>query len=156
MLLFYLNARLAQAIGQPVLINFFQMAMLQVAMQGERGFPNLVTELEYFFLSFHNFAPFVPFCGNVFCFYCLIHSTISFAMSSGDLSFTILVSRSCFGSATLAKFKPSPASFTGLAFCNAGITVRMLTMPTCGLFLGSGKLPVAQPSNAGAPAHFDT
>src|SRR5208282_2639262 len=122
-------------------------------MQGERSFSNLVTELEDFFCGFH-FCAFCAFLRQ--SFYFLIHSTISFAMSSGDLSFTICVSRSCFGNATLAKLKPSPASFTGLAFCNAGITVRMLTMPTCGLFFGSGKLPVAQPSNAGAPAHFET
>ena len=39
------------------------------------------------------------FRGNHF----LIHSTISFAMSSGDLSLTILVARSCLGSVTLTK-----------------------------------------------------
>ena len=29
-------------------------------------------------------------------------------------------------------------------------------MPTCGLFFGSGRLPVAQPSTAGAPAQVET
>src|SRR5579859_2073188 len=111
-----------------------------------------LTEFGRILPQFHIFAPFVPFCGN---FYFLIHSTISFAISSGDLSFTILVSLNCFGSETLAKLKSSPASFTALAFWSAGITVRMLTIPTCGLFFGSGKLPVAQPSKAGSPAHFE-
>src|ERR1019366_7206251 len=124
-------------------------------MQGERGFTNLITELEYFFLSFHILCLLCLFAAMFYVLF-FIHSTISLATSSGDLSFTICVSRNCFGSATLAKLKPSPVNFTGLAFCSAGITVRMLTMPTCGLFFGSGKLPVAQPSNASAPAHLET
>src|SRR5208283_3252568 len=128
------------------------MSVPEVTMQCKGCFANLITDLEDFVLCFHStFVPSVPFCGNYF----FIHSTISFAMSSGDLSFTILVSRNCFGSETLAKLNPSPASFTGLAFCSAGITVRILIMPTCGLFLGSGRLPVAQPSRAGAPVHFE-
>src|ERR1017187_7215078 len=36
------------------------------------------------------------------------------------------------------------------------MTVRMLAMPTWGLLRGSGRLPVAQPSTAGGPAHTDT
>ena len=76
-------------------------------------------------------------------------------MASGDLSLTILVARSCFGGVTLAKLRPSPASFTGLALCKAGMAVRMLAMPIWGLFFGSGRLPVAHPSSAGGPAHLD-
>ena len=49
-------------------------------------------------------------------FHFRIHSTISRAISSTELSLTILVSRSCFGSETLANARPSPVSFTGLAF----------------------------------------
>ena len=66
------------------------------------------------------------------------------------------MSRICLGSATLANVTPSAATFTGLAFCNAGITVRMFIMPTCGLFFGSGRLPVAQPSTAGGAAQRET
>lgn len=77
-------------------------------------------------------------------------------MSSTGASLTIRVSRSCFGNVTLLKEIPSAATFTALAFCNAGITVRMFTIPTCGLFLGSGRFPVAQPSKAGGPAHRET
>jgi hypothetical protein len=43
-----------------------------------------------------------------------------------------------------------------LARCSAGITVRMLAMPTCGLLRGSGRLPVAHPSTAGGAVQTDT
>ena len=36
-------------------------------------------------------------------------------MSSGDLSFTILVSRNCLGNETLAKVRPSAGILVGLA-----------------------------------------
>src|ERR1035438_4151132 len=94
---------------------------------------------------------FAPFRGHHF----LIHSTISWAMSAADLSLTILVSRSCLGRVTLANVSPSLASFVGLAFCSAGMTVRILAIPICGLFFGSGRFPVAHPNNAGGPAHLD-
>src|ERR1035437_8756186 len=105
-------------------------------------------------LAHHSSTPILQHSG--FPIHFLIHSTISRAMSSGDLFFTTLVSRLCFGSDTLAKDRPSAASLEGLAFWSAGITVRMLTIPTCGLFLGSGRLPVAQPSRAGGPAQRET
>src|ERR1035437_97026 len=105
-------------------------------------------------LAHHSSAPILQH--YEFPIHFLIHSTISCAMSSGDLSLTILVSRNCFGKETLAKGNPSAASFVGVAFLSAGITVRILTIPTWGLFLGSGKLPVAQPSRAGGPAQRET
>ena len=36
-----------------------------------------------------------------------------------------------------------------------GKNVGMFIMPTCGLFGGSGRLPVAQPTAAGKPAQVD-
>ena len=72
------------------------------------------------------------------------------------LSFTIRVSRCTFGSCTEANSTPPVPTGEGAAFCRAGITSRMLAMPICGLFFGSGRLPVAQPSTAGAPAQVET
>ena len=78
-------------------------------------------------------------------------------MASGDWSFTIAFRASAWAAPREEKLQGRRRQISpALAFCNAGITVRMLTMPTCGLFFGSGKLPVAQPSNAGAPAHLET
>jgi len=72
------------------------------------------------------------------------HSTISFAMSSGDLSFTIEF-RALFWQGNARKLKPSPANLTGFAFCNAGITVRMLTMRLRIIFrLGNCRSPSQQ------------
>ena len=36
------------------------------------------------------------------------------------------------------------------------MTARIFAIPTWGLFFGSGRFPVAQPSTAGGPAHLDT
>ena len=63
-LLFNLSARLTKPIGQPVLINLFQMPVSKIAVQGECSFTNLVTQLEYFLLSFHISV-------FVLCFLCL-------------------------------------------------------------------------------------
>ena len=48
--------------------------------------------------------------------------------ASGDRSFTTRVSRRCDGTAALAKV-PAIATGAGLAFCSAGISVRMFAMP---------------------------
>jgi len=69
---------------------------------------------------------------------------------------TIFVSRNCLGNATLANVSPSPGSLAGFAFWRAGMTVRMLSMPTWGLLGGSGRLPVAQPRSAGRQTQVET
>lgn len=87
-LLLHLHADLSQTMRQAVLINLLQMSVPQVTMQRERGFANLITQAEAFLFCFH--VPFVlsaPLCGNYF----LIHSSISFAMSSGVASLTMRV-----------------------------------------------------------------
>ena len=48
------------------------------------------------------------------------------------------------------------ATLMGRARCKAGMMARMFIMPTWGLLGGSGRLPVAQPSTTGGPAHFET
>src|SRR5206468_390229 len=86
----------------------------------------------------------------------LAHSEISRAISSTGMSFTIRVSRVCLGSATDWNATAADPAFAALAFCSAGIMVRMFCIPTWGLLAGSGKLPVAQPNRAGGPATTDT
>ena len=49
---------------------------------------------------------------------------------------------------------PVPTLAIG-AFMSAGITPRMFIMPVCGLFGGSGRLPVAQPIAAGRPLQVE-
>ena len=53
------------------------------------------------------------------------------------------------------KAMPPVPTLAACAFMSAGITPRMFIMPTCGLFGGSGRLPVAQPIAAGSPAHVE-
>ena len=66
-------------------------------------------------------------------------------MSSGDLSFTILVTRSCFGSETLAKDRPSAASLVGMANMRAVMPALQKAKPTKlateGLSFASVSLP---------------
>jgi len=38
---------LAQTMGEAVLVNFFNMAVAEMAVQGEAGFADLIAELEY-------------------------------------------------------------------------------------------------------------
>ncbi len=66
------------------------------------------------------------------------------------------VSRVTLGTATDSNFTPPVPTGAAGAFWSAGMTARMLAMPICGLFLGSGRLPVAQPSTAGGPAQTET
>ena len=54
------------------------------------------------------------------------------------------------------KVVPWALSWTCGAFCRAGISVRMFIMPTCGLFGGSGRFPVAQAMAHGGPATSET
>jgi len=48
------------------------------------------------------------------------------------------------------------AAVAAFARCNAGMTVFILAMPTCGLLRGSGRKPVAQPNAAGGAVHTET
>ena len=80
---------------------------------------------------------------------------ISRAISSAEMSFKILVSRRCLGNETWANTNPSLVTLPGLAFCSAGMMVRMLIIPTWGLLGGSGRFPV-QPSKAGGAWQVET
>ena len=59
-LLFHPQSSLPQAVCQPVFIDFFQMAMPEMAMKRKRYFTNLVAKLENFLFCFHDF--FCAFC----------------------------------------------------------------------------------------------
>src|ERR1035437_5228898 len=99
-------------------------------------------------------AGFIYMCQyeNRFHYSAPIHSTSSAAIWSGVRSLTTRVVRCCFGRLTETYWRPLGARVEGLAFCRAGLMVRMLAMPTCGLLRGSASLPVGPPRTAGGPA----
>ena len=53
MLLLDLNAGLAKAMSQAILIDFFKVPVPQIAMEGKCSFMDFVTQLEDFSLCFH-------------------------------------------------------------------------------------------------------
>jgi len=87
---------------------------------------------------------------------CLIHSTISLAMSSGDCPSDFGFRQLFSGARRSRNFKPSPASFTGLAFAARAFTVRMFTMAHLRIVLWF-PADCPWPSRAGGrwPAHFE-
>jgi hypothetical protein len=63
MLLKDLETLLPQSVKEAILVNFFDVAVAEVAVQRETGFTDLVGKLEDRVFHTPFFAPSAPFCG---------------------------------------------------------------------------------------------